>query len=55
MAVQKISRRGFVVGCSAAVAKLAGSRLGRVAFGEATGVYNQETVVVVFFAEGATG
>ncbi len=55
MAVQKISRRGFVVGCSAAVAALAGSRLGRVAFGESAGDFNQETLVVLFLRGGCDG
>jgi len=55
MAVRKISRRGFVVSCSAAVATLAGTRLDRVAFGKATAAYNQETLVVVFLRGGCDG
>lgn len=47
------TRRGFVMGCSAAIAGMAGARFGRLAFG-APGD-NQETLVVVFLRGGMDG
>ncbi len=51
----KATRRGFVVGCSAAVAGLAGSRLTRMAFAEPGASVNQDILVVVFLRGGLDG
>lgn len=52
---QKVSRRGFMVGCSAAIAALAGGRLTHVAFGNPAAEPNQEVLVVVFLRGGMDG
>lgn len=44
----QVTRRGFMVGCSAAIAAMAGGRLGYVAFGSPEQEPNQEMLVVVF-------
>lgn len=51
----KISRRGFVVGCSAAIAALAGGRLTHVAFGSPEAEPNQDILVVIFLRGGMDG
>lgn len=53
----KSTRRGFMMGCSAAIAGLAGSRIHTLAFGDtgSEGVYNDETLVVVFLRGGMDG
>lgn len=51
----KLSRRGFVVGCSAAIASLAGGRLTHVAFGSPEAEPNQDILVVVFLRGGMDG
>ncbi|MEM7048146.1 MAG: DUF1501 domain-containing protein [Acidobacteriota bacterium] len=48
-----ITRRGFLVGCSAAIAGLAGSRFNTVAFGDPG--LNQEILVVLFLRGGIDG
>jgi uncharacterized protein (DUF1501 family) len=48
------TRRGFMVGCSAAIASLAGSRFNSLAFG-APGSFNDETLVVLFLRGGQDG
>ena len=45
------TRRGFIVGCSAAIAAMAGSRLTYAAFGDPDG--SREVLVVVFLRGGA--
>lgn len=50
-----ISRRGFLVGCSAAIAGMAGARLTHVAFGSPEEEPNQEVLVVVFLRGGMDG
>ncbi|MGE0641269.1 MAG: DUF1501 domain-containing protein [Thermoanaerobaculia bacterium] len=49
------TRRGFLVGCSAAIASLAGSRFNSFAFAEGGGGYNDEILVVVFLRGGQDG
>lgn len=49
----KINRRGFLVGCSAAIAGYAGSRFNTVAFGDPS--ENQEILIVVFLRGGMDG
>ncbi len=49
------SRRGFMVGCSAAIAAMAGGRLGYVAFGNAEQEPDQEILVIVFLRGGMDG
>ncbi len=48
-----LTRRGFLCGCSAAIAALAGSRLNTVAFGDPG--LNEEILVVVFLRGGVDG
>ena len=48
------SRREFVGGCSAAIAALAGSRFGSLTFAD-EGIYNCDTVVVIFLRGGMDG
>lgn len=55
MPIQPVSRRGFLVGCSAAIAAMAGGRLGYVAFGNPAQEPNQEILVVVFLRGGCDG
>ena len=45
------TRRGFVGGCSAAIAAMAGSRIGSLTFGD-PGATNQHTLVVIFLRGG---
>ncbi len=49
----EISRRGFLVGCSSAVAAMAGSRFNTIAF--AQGSENQEILLVLFLRGGIDG
>ncbi len=49
------TRRGFLVGCSTAIASLAGSRFGSLAFAEPGGSFNDEIFVVVFLRGGMDG
>lgn len=49
----KTTRRGFLVGCSAAVASYAGSAFNTVAFGDPNA--NQEILVVIFLRGGIDG
>lgn len=53
--MSEISRRGFMVGCSAAIAAMAGGRLGYVAFGSPMQEPNQEILIVVFLRGGMDG
>lgn len=50
-----ISRRGFLVGCSAAIAAMAGAKLSHVAFGSPEEEPNQEVLVVIFLRGGMDG
>ena len=50
----KTTRRGFITGCSAAIAALAGSRFNTVAFG-APGSANDEILIHVFLRGGMDG
>jgi uncharacterized protein (DUF1501 family) len=51
---RKISRRNFLMGCSAAIAAMAGSRITNLAFAEpgAAGQFNEEVIIVVFLRGG---
>lgn len=50
------SRRQFLTGCSAAIAAMAGSRLGYVALGNAaTASSNREVIIIVFLRGGMDG
>jgi len=51
---KKLSRRQFLVGCSSAIAAMAGARLTQVAFANpsAPGAYNNDILVVVFLRGG---
>ena len=51
----KMNRRGFMVGCSAAIAAMAGSRLSHVAFGNPEQEPNQDILLVVFLRGGMDG
>ncbi|HMN27274.1 MAG TPA: DUF1501 domain-containing protein [Caldilineaceae bacterium] len=51
----EISRRGFMVGCSAAIAAMVGGRISYVAFGSADAEPNQEILVTVFLRGGMDG
>ncbi|MDQ3247607.1 MAG: DUF1501 domain-containing protein [Chloroflexota bacterium] len=53
--MSKLSRRGFIVGCSSAIAAMAGGRLGYVAFGNPEAEPNQEILIVVFLRGGMDG
>ncbi len=50
MPTTQLTRRQFMMGCSAAIAAMAGARITQVAFADplAPGAYNDETLVVVF-------
>lgn len=50
-----ITRRGFMVGCSSAIAAMAGARLSHVAFGSAEDEPNQDILVVLFLRGGLDG
>src|SRR5262245_12923290 len=49
------SRRSFLVGCSAAIAGLAGSRFNSLAFGSTEGADSDEILVVLFLRGGMDG
>ncbi len=49
----QVTRRGFFMGCSAAIAGLAGSRFNTVAFGDPN--VNQEMLLVIFLRGGMDG
>ena len=49
------TRRGFLVGCSSAIAAMAGARLSHVAFGSADDEPNQDILIVVFLRGGCDG
>ncbi len=51
----KLSRRGFMVGCSSAIAAMAGARLSYVAWGSPEAEPNQEIVIAVFLRGGMDG
>lgn len=51
----QVSRRGFMVGCSTAIAAMAGGRLSYVAFGNPEEEPNQNILVVVFLRGGMDG
>jgi uncharacterized protein (DUF1501 family) len=51
----KPTRRGFVRGCSAAIAGLAGTRFTNLAFAAPSGDFNDEILVVVFLRGGMDG
>ncbi len=53
--MNKLSRRGFMVGCSTAIAAMAGGRLSYVAFGSPAEEPNQDILVVVFLRGGMDG
>src|SRR5689334_2129241 len=53
--MNKLSRRGFMVGCSTAIAAMAGGRLSYVAFGSPEQEPNQDIIVVVFLRGGMDG
>ena len=55
MAEKSFTRRDFMVGCSAAIAAMAGSKLNYVAFGSQAAEPNQEILVVVFMRGGCDG
>ncbi|MFK7802415.1 MAG: DUF1501 domain-containing protein [Anaerolineae bacterium] len=48
----KTSRRGFLVGCSSAIAAMAGSQMNRVVFGSPEDEPNQNILVVIFLRGG---
>lgn len=48
----KTSRRGFLVGCSSAIASMAGSKMGRVVFGSPEDEPNQNIMIVIFLRGG---
>ena len=50
-----VTRRDFLVGCSAAIAAMAGGRLGMAAFSDPTTAANEEVLVVVFLRGGMDG
>ncbi len=54
MSAKKLSRRQFLVGCSSAIAAMAGARLTGLAFAnpEEQSAYNQDILVVVFLRGG---
>jgi len=49
------TRRGFVAGCSAAIAGMAGARYPSMAFANPKGTVNEETLVVIFLRGGMDG
>lgn len=51
----RTSRRNFMVGCSAAIAGMAGTRFSSLAFAEPSGSTNDETLLVVFLRGGMDG
>jgi uncharacterized protein (DUF1501 family) len=57
MAKSTLSRRDFLVGCSAAIAALAGSRLTHLSFAgqSESGDFNEEILIVIFLRGGVDG
>ncbi len=53
--MRRPTRRGFVTGCSAAIAGMAGSRFPSLAFADPDGSTNDEALVVVFLRGGMDG
>ena len=51
----EITRRQFLVGCSAAIASLAGARLTSLAFASPLETFNTDILVVVFLRGGCDG
>jgi uncharacterized protein (DUF1501 family) len=51
----QLSRRKFLVGCSTAIAAMAGGRISYAAFGNAEAEPNQEILIVVFLRGGMDG
>ncbi|MEZ5332011.1 MAG: DUF1501 domain-containing protein [Thermoanaerobaculia bacterium] len=51
----ELTRRGFLVGCSAGVAAMAGARFNTVAFAQGGGGENDEILVVIFLRGGMDG
>jgi uncharacterized protein (DUF1501 family) len=49
------TRRGFIRGCSAAIAGMTGARFAGLAFADPGSGYNQETLVVIFLRGGLDG
>ncbi len=49
------TRRGFMAGCSAAIAGMAGARISSLAFAQPGGAFNDEVLVVVFLRGGLDG
>lgn len=51
---KKLSRRGFLMGCSTAIAAMAGSRITHLAFAQegSSAAYNEDILVVVFLRGG---
>lgn len=48
----KSTRRGFLVGCSAAIAAMAGARINQVVFGSPEDTINEDVLVIVFLRGG---
>lgn len=55
VSIARSTRRGFIMGCSAAVAGMAGTRFTKLAFGASGGSFNDEILVVVFLRGGMDG
>jgi len=55
VSIGRPTRRGFVRGCSAAIAGMAGTRISNLAFGATGSGYNEEILVVVFLRGGMDG
>jgi len=53
--IKRPTRRGFVVGCSAAIAGMAGTRFNNFAFGAPGSGHNEETLVTIFLRGGIDG
>lgn len=48
----KSTRRGFLVGCSAAIAAMAGARINQVVFGNAEESINEDILIIIFLRGG---
>lgn len=48
----KLSRRGFLMGCSATIAAMAGARINQVVFGNPEGTLNEDILIIVFLRGG---